>query len=125
MEQERKGKEDQRKIPRYTDNELSLTFRQTKRWIYTLITTCILIGVFELIYSLMSGLEQVARGIFFVTVFFIFAGLFKNALYTMNLYLQNNSQTNLRRYHNSQNNIYMYLSLLVVASFILSLFMRF
>lgn len=120
----RGSSDDRRKIPRFTNAELNRTLAQTKSWIYLLYATSIVVAVFELGYSLSSGMENLTQGFFFGTVFIILAILLWRVIYTIKLFLTNHSILNLQRIHEQFSALFAYVAVLSIIFYVASFFLQ-
>ena len=125
LQSRRDIEDDRRKIPRFTNEELNRTLKQTRSWIYVLYAVSIVVAVFELGYALSKGVENITKGLFFGTVFIILAVLLWRVNYTIKMYLENHSIMNLQRVHEQQSTLFAYIAFLSIIFYMTTFFYRF
>ena len=116
--------EDRRKIPRFSDNELNHSLKQIRNWLRILYALTIIVALFELVWSVSKGLENITQGIFFGIVFIILSIILWRAMYLIKTFLSNHSINNLKRVHEQFSIIFAYMSVVGVIFYIVTLFYR-
>ena len=116
--------DDRRKIPRFTDNELNHSLKLIRNWLKLLYALTIVVAIFEVVWALSKGLENITQGFFFGVVFLILSVILWQAMYLIKTFLNNHSVNNLKRVHEQFNIIFAYMSIVGVIFYIVTLFYR-
>ncbi|MCB9025876.1 MAG: hypothetical protein H6625_06135 [Bdellovibrionaceae bacterium] len=119
-----KAEEDQRKIARFTENELNQSLKQISMWLKVLYVLTVIVAGFEVVWSVSKGLEYMTQGFFFGAVFIMLSILLWRAMFLIKAFLKNHSVSNLKRVHEQFNILFAYMAIVGVIFYIVTFLYR-